>query len=475
MPNSFYTQGDVMIGYERMASTPRRSAKLHWIYWAASLIFIITSCSSTTTPIAEPAPEATDLNTPTAFPVLVTETQVNVPTATAVQETLSTLPPAPTAVTNSYRVRGQPLKLLNIHMIDEQNGWAIESGDFNHILHTKDGGHSWRDVTPYHGYGYPRYFANGFFALDANTAWATTPQMPACDIQNSSCVLIPDTALIWHTIDGGRTWQGQFVTAVPYGSIPMSIQFLDAQTGWMLVMSFLDGGRQYHLYQTIDGGTHWSEAMEFSSGTAPEELRGQDITAIAIQDSKTAWMSTTEICCEEHLIMVKEWNVYRSTDAGITWEKFILPAPNPLPETLLHNSADCTVHDVQAKPSNVLDITIYCYVYEGGLRSYSYFHYHSGDGGRHWVFFPKNRDVKFIDASLGWRMTPRDGVYDLERTQDGGVTWITLKTVLWNGQLDFVNKFIGWALINSDEDITFLHTVDGGRTWEEIKPVVSGN
>lgn len=452
-------------------------------YWLVLLSSILTACNPLVTPAPQmvtPAPQTTIavINTetlPGSSTLIPATTPTVYSTATATLEPYSTLPSPPTARAYYFMQTGRLLKFLNIYMIDEQNGWAIDAGDLNHILRTQDGGRSWRDVTPYYGYGIPKYFANGFFALDANTAWAMTPDMPACDVQNWSCLRVPDTALMWHTTDGGRTWQGQFVTAVPLGSMPMSIQFMDAHTGWLLAMSFVGGSRQYHLYQTADGGTHWSEIMDVSSDTAPESLREKDITAIVFQDSQTGWMSTSEICCEEHLIKVKEWNIYRSTDAGSTWEKFSLPAPNPLPATFLQNTAQCTVQNLRVIPPDALDTTFYCYVYEGLSKPEFYFHYHSGDGGNHWDSFQRTGDVQFIDSTLGWRMTPNNGAYDLERTQDGGVTWTKLKTVHWNGHLDFVNKFVGWALAGSNDDFTFLHTVDGGRTWEEIKSVVSAN
>jgi hypothetical protein len=450
-------------------------SNLSWICSILLSIILLTACSTATTTTTQPTAAATNTEIPPPLPTLYTAIPTSFSTITATPEILATLPSPPTAHAYYFMQIGQLLKFLNIYMIDEQTGWAIDAGDLNHILRTRDGGRSWRDVTPYFGYGIPRYFADGFFALDANTAWAMTPEMPACDVQNWNCIRIPDTALMWHTTDGGRTWQGQFIAAVPLGSMPMSIQFLDAHTGWLLAMSFNEPDRHYHLYQTTDGGTNWSEIMDVSSSTAPEVLREKDITAIAFQDSQTGWMSTSEICCEEHLIKVKEWNIYRSTDAGVTWDKFFLPAPDPLPETFLHNTAQCAVQDMQVILPSVLETTFYCYVYEGLSKSYFYFHYHSGDGGDHWVSFQQTGNVQFIDASLGWRMTPKEGAYDLERTQDGGVTWTKLKTVHWNGRLDFVNKFVGWALAGSNDDFTFLHTGDGGRTWEEIKPVVSPN
>jgi photosystem II stability/assembly factor-like uncharacterized protein len=81
--------------------------------------------------------------------------------------------------------------------------------------------------------------------------------------------------------------------------------------------------------------------------------------------------------------------------------------------------------------------------------------------------------VQFIDASLGWRITPNEGAYDIERTQDGGITWTKLKTVQWNGRLHFVNQWVGWALAASGDDVALVQTVDGGRTWEQFSPVTT--
>ena len=368
---------------------------------------------------------------------------------------------------------GDPIYLTSIRMSDEQNGWGIDGGD--HILHTRDGGHSWRDITPYYPYHYdkPTFFANAFFALDANTAWVTAPATMACIVQNLNCTVIPNTGVVWHTTDGGQNWQGQFVTPLTQGYTPISMQFLDAQTGWLLTFTILGVDLRYQLYQTSSGGTNWSQVWDISSRTTPEDPHEKNITAIAFQDSQTGWMSTSEICCEAHII--KEWNIYRSTDAGSTWEAFSLPAPDPLPETFLHNTTQCAVQDVKVISPDSLDTSIYCYVYEGLSKPEFYFHYHSVDGGKHWVSFQKTGDVQFIDAMIGWKMRPDEGAYDIERTEDGGVTWRTIKTVQWSGSLHFVNKFVGWALAGSNEGSALVHTVDGGRTWEVLSPVVAGN
>lgn len=443
---------------------------MKWSYLLTLFCLLLNACNPAPTVTLQPTVTAvvTETAVPSRTPVFPTATLY--PTSTP--ESPPSLPAAPTALALHLMRIGEPLKFSSIHMIDEQSGWAIDLGNrVNHILRTRDGGHSWKDVTPYYAYGPAIFSANGFFALDANTAWATTPEMIACSIQNFNCTPIPNTSLMWHTTDGGRHWQGQFVPSLPNTYTPISLQFLDAQTGSLLTMTFIGTDLRYQLYRTTDGGAHWSQAMDVSSRTTPEDPHEKNITAIAFQNPRTAWMSTSEICCEAHLI--KEWSIYQSTDSGVTWKKFSLPAPDPLPETFLSNLAECAVQDTQVIPPSILDTIVYCYVYEGLSRPEFHFHYHSGDGGKNWVSFQNTGDVQFIDSLLGWRMNPNEGAYDIERTQDGGVTWTTLKTVQWNGSLHFVNMWVGWALATSGDDVALVHTIDGGRTWEQFSPVVS--
>jgi hypothetical protein len=329
-----------MTGKIDQAFFVHRRAHSAWAFAILLPAILLAACTpaAPATTQATTAPPATQTAFVSATPFALTATIY--PTSTS--EIPPTLPPPPTAKAMYIMGIGQALKLIDLHMFDEQNGWAIGAvRSFNYILHTHDGGHSWKDVTPYYGYGGPVFFADGFFALDANTAWATTPEMPACSIQNFNCTIVPNTALIWHTTDGGWTWQGQFVTSLPNYYSPLSLQFLDAQTGWFLAYTTTDRVMHYHLHQTTDGGTHWSPVMDVSSRTTLEDPHEKNITAIAFQDSRTAWMSTSEICCEAQVI--KEWSIYRSTDAGTTWEKFVLPPPEPLPETFLSNPALCNL------------------------------------------------------------------------------------------------------------------------------------
>jgi photosystem II stability/assembly factor-like uncharacterized protein len=69
----------------------------------------------------------------------------------------------------------------------------------------------------------------------------------------------------------------------------------------------------------------------------------------------------------------------------------------------------------------------------------------------------------------GWRISASGSAYQLERTQDGGVTWQGVgERVDWQEGFQFVDANTGW-LVSGDD---FQRTMDGGKTWEEIKPLV---
>ena len=388
--------------------------------------------------------------------------------STAAREIYPTFTPAPTSIALPTLRPGQSLRLTSIHMSDEQNGWGIDADE--HIVHTTDGGQTWKDVTPRNG----AYRNSGFFALDANTAWAT-PYQQACYAAN--CAPSPNNASVWHTADGGNTWLEQHVCLQgqecnfdfdvwPEYYYPIAIHFFDVQAGWLLVtvqhVMFQD---RYRLYQTTDGGAHWTPIID--------NIRGpmvMSITGLAFQDKQTGWLSISEI--DGATDPKAEWGIYQSANAGLTWDWIQFPAPTLLPKAFADNTAWCGAVDMVAVPPNGLGVTFQCRVYTKPLSSYE-FYFHSVDGGEHWVSWLKTGDADFINPQVGWRTTLNNGAYDLEQTRDGGQAWAKLKTVKWNGDLDFVNDQTGWAIATDGDIVTLVHTMDSGKTWEEIKPVVA--
>ena len=194
------------------------------------------------------------------------------------------------------------------------------------------------------------------------------------------------------------------------------------------------------------------------------------VTGLAFQDKQTGWFSTSQI--DGATDPIADWSVYQSTDAGLTWSEFPLPAPEPLPKTFANNAAWCGATGVTALSPSVLGVTIHCRVYTNPLSEYD-FYFHSVDSGKHWISWRKTGDVDFINPDTGWQLTLDNGAYDIGQTLDGGQTWKKVKAVKWKGDLDFVSEQIGWAIATFDDIVTLVHTIDGGKTWQEIKPVVT--
>src|SRR6185503_16225749 len=96
-----------------------------------------------------------------------------------------------------------------------------------------------------------------------------------------------------------------------------------------------------------------------------------------------------------------------------------------------------------------------------------FFHLHSEDAGETWKYWQQTGDVDFINAKTGWQLVAKDDTtHELQQTQDGGMTWVKLKTVEWDGVLNYVNDKIGYALAYNQGIIAVMRTTDGGKTWE---------
>lgn len=222
----------------------------------------------------------------------------------------------------SYVSNGMGAEFEDVKMFDAQRGLVAGAA----VLRTDDGGHSWIPTTPASSYAAgnvrdlalvaPSFaFASGSTGLllksaDAGLTWQSVP--PPAGYPNGStgtytaCSFISPTEgwiagsylEITHTLDGGNTWQQQFVGGSSADGV-YDMDFVDAQHGWV-VGTFGSG-----VLRTADGGTSWS----FHAFPSPSP----DGRAIDFVTPLVGWAASTG------------GFIARSTNGGLTWTRQALP------------------------------------------------------------------------------------------------------------------------------------------------------
>ncbi len=214
--------------------------------------------------------------------------------------------------------------LTTLRMFSETTGWSLEKS--GRILRTRDGGLIWLDVTPDNG----TYESRDFFALDAGQAWA---------VNNS-------IAAIWHTIDGGKTWEKAQNPAA--NDFTVKLYFLNAQTGWYFGESHGHGISHQGLASTLDGGKTWEKKRNFDS----EYSLYTDMLVVNQQVlylSGRAWGDIRDYIGQptslDYLTGKVSPRLQKSADGGETWSMVSLPRLGPIPDGLQSLASSTNVMD----------------------------------------------------------------------------------------------------------------------------------
>ncbi|HUW13030.1 MAG TPA: YCF48-related protein, partial [Anaerolineae bacterium] len=185
---------------------------------------------------------------------------------------------------------------------------------------------------------------------------------------------------IWHTIDGGDTWDLQY--ALPEGNYSYRVQFFDRQEGWA-------SERDWDLHHTTDGGDTWRHV----SAPAASPPGGMYWDA----DRLHGW------------IAYDKQAVCRTTDGGENWDRQDLGG---------------YLRDVHFLPGSPLGWLVGANASDQGLI------YHSSDYGESWQVQQDGTDpwtdnalrgVVFIDADTGWTVGYQGTIL---HTRDGGDNWL---------------------------------------------------
>jgi photosystem II stability/assembly factor-like uncharacterized protein len=251
---------------------------------------------------------------------------------------------------------------------------------------------------------------------------------------------VGDTNYILKTENGGDNWS---VIHTVYRDLSRVI-FLNNMTGY--ICGGFNVASQSYLVKTIDGGNSWNNV------NIPSAIRTRDMSII---NEDTMWIINESI----------NISVYRTTNAGTTWEsKF--SSFNLIPKIYMLNDS-------------------FGFLSTGSSNNSLW---RTTNSGLNWTQVPGEngfRDMYFVDSLTGWKAF---GTL-MKKTTDGGITWITqplpaggIVTSPGISNLSATSRDTLWGVgghvvypKNSQARGLVYRTTDGGENWLYQVPDTSIN
>jgi photosystem II stability/assembly factor-like uncharacterized protein len=288
--------------------------------------------------------------------------------------------------------------------------WA--SGTRNRVVHSTDGGRTWKiDTIP----------TGSTLDLRAIAAWSATVAWTL-----SAGPAEQGQAQIFHTDDGTR-WNKQFETT-QQGVFLDALAFWDKQHG--IALSDPVGG-QLFILATDDGGQSWARVAATGATTVlPSEAAfAASGTCLTVQGESNVWIGTGG---------GPRARVFRSSDRGRSWTVADTPihAGNAAAGIFSVAFADAergiAVGGEYSKPKQAFDNVAV-----------------TSDGGRTWRL-PRGplppgymSAVAYVPATNG-RSLVAVGLAGTATSGDGGESWAMIDTVAYNS-VAFASRNDGWA------------------------------
>lgn len=277
--------------------------------------------------------------------------------------------------------------LKSVTFINENTGWAC--GD-DIVVKTTNGGDTWTqlNVTGYH---------EVVQFVNENDGW-----------------ICGKNGVILRSTNGGVTWNPQNSNVSHHLT---DLKFYDENTGFVT-------GFGKTLLKTTNGGNSWFHAIP----PGPEPI----MHSLFILNSNTIYASADLSF------------IYKSTDAGQTWDSLTLGMPNPFFSIFFLNENN------------------------GWLLGCCGMYFKTTDAGATWT--PETyltpgftiHSSSFINGNTGWLCA--EAGY-LMRTTDAGESWDSLYSGTFNDlySIQFVNDSTGWAV--GFDGIILKTTNGGGQGW----------
>ena len=374
------------------------------------------------------------------------------------------------------------LELTSVHMINEKEGWGIRSVPWSNeasVYITKDGGNTWRDVTPPKGQsGMNRSGVIGDF-YDAKHGWILFTYE-----DGTSCRGIKSDLNVWYTSDGGQSWRisESFEVDINYVDdyidCDASLDMVDADTGWLHISNrAASSADQYNnfFYRTTDGGATWNLVTPH---WCEDSCRTHfPLSNLVFLDDRNGWLLEGG----GHGDFGESPPKFHTTsDGGYEWSVRELDPPLDNPQ-LLTDSDYCTTHDLNLLSEQVARFYVRCFVADDNSEEVQVtgYLYATDDGGNTWYTNTLFQEALY-EYELSRKQWPKLVFFDADRglllgreiwrTEDGGITWIQINTVAWDGQFSFIDWQRGWAVAKGNGiERALVYTTNGGGTWEIIR------
>lgn len=347
--------------------------------------------------------------------------------------------------------------LVSLHMINASTGWALTQIPLysigGYVLRTTDGGQHWKNISPAYAAGLPygEYDAGeAAMFLNASVAWVVTARHR-----------------VYHTTDGGQTWQERQLKPPADSNDTAYITFINAQDGWIVFnASAASAGEVYTIFRTGDGGNSWTFVSQSGSG-ATRLPNGYEDWAPGFLNASTGWAGGD-------YSKFAPSRFYITHDGGISWKQQSLPLPVGKAGALLWVLPPTFF----STTDGLLPVLFYVNGSDEGVILYT-----THDGGATWsqskplstyIYQSSGPDetlaaLSLVDMYATW-VVPNTGT-PLYTTSDAGQHWISI-TAPKGTKIDaisFVSSLVGWAIDRPDFNTSsVLKTTDGGRTWTEV-------
>jgi photosystem II stability/assembly factor-like uncharacterized protein len=267
--------------------------------------------------------------------------------------------------------------------------WAMV--DYRYLYRSTDNGTTWEQRPVPATF---QYFPPDISFVSATEGWFGISGEP-----NGNCA--SDSIAIWHTTDGGATWQSLGSNGIAQSQCKLGLSFVDSNRGFL---SAWDPNHAPVIYRTTDGGRTWAASRPF---TEPPFFKTVCDSCIHMREGIVRGFGST--------LLVPVWQqsvpgtqyVFRSTDGGATW---------------------AYIASAAAQDGNVDFVTASRWLKLIGPGQST----ESTDAGASWHRYPSDysqaapiaAEFVFGDALVGYA-TVRGGI---SRTVDGGLHWTTIET-----------------------------------------------